>query len=77
MEYLPTIFYILGIIYFIVWLGVMIFLAILAWKTYQYIRRAPHEIQEHIEEKVKNILPAFVVPFVLGRIRNFFNRKNH
>lgn len=81
-----TIFYITGIIYFIAWIVLLVFLGVLGWKAYQYVLGLPQEIRDTVEAKVKSILPTsktglmgvigtFVTPIILSKVRGMFKKK--
>ncbi len=87
---LANIFYVVGIIYFLAWIAIIVFIGVLGWKTYQFIIRAPQEIQDRIEAKVKSLMPtnktqvmgiagtvgSIAMPFILARVKNMFRRRS-
>lgn len=86
MDYLPQIFYITGIAYFTIWILIMIFIGVLAWKAYQYFIHLPQEIQDRLEDKVRALIPhnktevagimgSIVVPVAVTLLKNMFGKK--
>lgn len=79
---LESIYYFFGILFYISWLVLVIFLIVVLWKGYKAIEQAP----EQIKQKVMSIIPAdkneiigmvgmVATTFLINQFKNIFRRK--
>ncbi len=83
MEVIQTIFYILGILYFLAWIVFVGVATYAVWQMYQSVKDAPAEIKAKISEVMSSkkfeyasMAGMFVSSIVLSKIKNkIFGKK--
>src|SRR3989344_8287562 len=77
-----SLFYALGSLFLIIWIFVLLLFAVILWKTYTFIKKAPEEIKEKImnmipghKKEVAGLIGLGLSTVVLNKIEGVFRKR--